>query len=368
MPSGMNTAPPRAGGLARVNHVLAVSSCKGGVGKSTVAVNLAYAMAGQGLRVGIFDADVYGPSLPTMVHPDKGVDLYKDGEFIVPLEAFGVKLMSFGWVPGGGGAAIMRGPRVSGVVSQLLTETDWGELDVLVIDYPPGTGDIQLTLGQSLKMSGAVVVTTPQKLALVDVEKGIEMFGKLEVPTLGIVENMSYFQCGDCGTRTRLFGEGASAALAERFGIERRFELPLDPALSERGDAGRPLVLDTPGHPFFAIASEVYAALEEQASAANAAPQLSYDVGGNMLLTLADGSECEFTPAALRRACGCAHCVDENTGAQLLEPSSVNEDIYPTKIQPMGNYAIAVEWSEANGKCQRSIFPTARLLEDFAGK
>jgi len=358
----MNAAP-RTGGLARVNHVLAVSSCKGGVGKSTVAVNLAFAMAGQGLRVGIFDADVYGPSLPTMVRPDTDEGLYKEGEFIVPKQAHGVKLMSFGWVPGGGGAAIMRGPRVSGVVTQLLTETGWGELDVLVVDYPPGTGDIQLTLGQSLRMSGAVVVTTPQKLALVDVEKGIEMFGKLEVPTLAIVENMSYFECGDCGKRTRLFGEGASEALAARFGIARRFELPLDPALSERGDAGRPLVLDHPDHPFFAIAAEVFAALEEQAAAAP--PQLGYDVGGNMLLTLANGSEFEIAPAELRRACGCAHCVDENTGEQLLDPSSVSEDIYPTAIQPMGNYAVAVEWSQRNGKCERSIFPYASLLERF---
>lgn len=362
----MNAAP-RPGGLARVRHLIAVSSCKGGVGKSTVAVNLAYAMAGNGLKVGIFDADVYGPSLPTMVKP-RSEDLYKEGPFIAPLEAHGVKLMSFGWVPSGsgGGAAIMRGPRVSGVVSQLLTETDWGALDVLVVDYPPGTGDIQLTLGQSVRMDGAVVVTTPQKLALVDVEKGIEMFGKLEVPTLAVVENMSYFECGDCGTRTRLFGEGASQALAERFGIDLVRELPLDPSWSAAGDSGRPYVLDTPGSPFAELAREVHAALE--AGQGNAPPVLTYDVGANMVLTRADGREHEFAPAALRRVCGCAHCVDENTGRQLLDPASVSEDIYPTTITPMGNYAVAVEWSVANGKCQRSLFPYANLLERFGNE
>lgn len=356
------TQTSRQGGLANVTHVLAVSSCKGGVGKSTVAVNLAFAMAGKGLRVGLFDADVYGPSLPTMVRP-RDTELYKEGAFIVPLEAHGVKLMSFGWVPGAGGAAIMRGPRVSGVVSQLLLETGWGDLDVLLVDYPPGTGDIQLTLGQSLQMSAAVVVTTPQRLALVDVEKGIEMFAKLHVPTLAIVENMSYFACPDCGSKTRLFGEGASEALCRQFGIERRYELPIDPAFSAGGDNGRPPVLDRPEHPFFDIAAEIHEALETLAT--EVSPTLAYDVGGNMILTLPDGSEREIPPATLRRACTCAYCVDENTGAALLDPTTISEDIYPTAIEPMGNYAVAVEWSENVGKCPRSIFPMDHLVAQF---
>ena len=188
--------PAQSGnGLSQVRHIIAVASCKGGVGKSTVAVNLAFTLSRMGAAVGIFDADVYGPSLPTLVNaPFHG--LFQDGDSIIPVEHDGVKLMSFAYAAapqGEGRPAIMRGPMVSQVINQLLTGTGWGELDYLILDMPPGTGDIQLTVAQLVPMSAAVIVTTPQQISFVDVVKGVEMFDQLKIPTIAVVENMSYF-------------------------------------------------------------------------------------------------------------------------------------------------------------------------------
>ncbi|KAJ6805647.1 fe-S cluster assembly factor HCF101, chloroplastic isoform X1 [Iris pallida] len=195
-------------GLQRISNIVAVSSCKGGVGKSTVAVNLAYTLAGMGARVGIFDADVYGPSLPTMVSPENRLlEMNPETRTILPAEYLGVKLVSFGFA--GQGRAIMRGPMVSGVINQLLTTAEWGELDYLVIDMPPGTGDIQLTLCQVAPLTAAVIVTTPQKLAFIDVAKGVRMFSKLKVPCVAVVENMCYFDADD--KRYYPFGKGSGA-------------------------------------------------------------------------------------------------------------------------------------------------------------
>ncbi|KAK1265616.1 Cytosolic Fe-S cluster assembly factor NBP35 [Acorus gramineus] len=195
-------------GLQTISNIIAVSSCKGGVGKSTIAVNLAYTLAGMGAKVGIFDADVYGPSLPTMVSPENQLlEMNPETRTIIPTEYLGVKLISFGFA--GQGRAIMRGPMVSGVIDQLLTTTEWGELDYLVIDMPPGTGDIQLTLCQVVPLTAAVIVTTPQKLAFIDVAKGVRMFSKLKVPCVAVVENMCHFDAD--GKRYYPFGKGSGA-------------------------------------------------------------------------------------------------------------------------------------------------------------
>lgn len=357
----------REKGLRQVTHLLAVSSCKGGVGKSTTAVNLACALAQTGRKTGIFDADIYGPSLPTMVTPEED-ELYGEEGMVLPMNAHGLKMMSFGWVPtgaGGGGAnaAIMRGPMVTQIVNQLLTGTAWGELDVLVIDFPPGTGDIQLTLGQIANLTGAVIVTTPQNLSYVDVVKGIQMFEKLSVPVLAAVENMSTFTCDGCDKVHRPFGEGAKKRLIADYGFEHILELPIDPALSRHGDEGIPFVIANPDHPvsqsFRELATEAWTRLE---SVNDGQTELVYNVGQSMMLVLPDGTELECEPADLRRACRCAHCVEEMTGRQILDPASVPDTIYPNKVRPMGNYAAAVEWSDGH----ESIYPFAQIMHLFS--
>ena len=355
----------RAPGLEKVANLVAVASCKGGVGKSTVAVNLAFALSRAGARVGLFDADVYGPSLPTMVRPE-ATQVFQEAGLIVPLEYEGVKLMSFGYIPqaGGGGAAIMRGPMVSNVINQLLTGTNWGELDYLVLDLPPGTGDIQLTLAQLVPLTAAVMVTTPQQLSFVDVVKGIQMFDKLKVPTVAVVENMCYFVCDGCGKRHDLFGRGAGDRLVRQFGIRNTFELPLLPGLSEAGDAGRPIVLADPDGAPASVFGEIAGAVAREVSKLRhgglVRPEVSYVAGEGIRVAFADDQSTTLSPAAVRRACRCASCVEEMTGQPLLDPASVPEDIYPTSITPMGNYAVAVAWSDGHNS---SIYPYEALRE-----
>ncbi|GKV06551.1 hypothetical protein SLEP1_g18429 [Rubroshorea leprosula] len=215
-------------GLRTISNIVAVSSCKGGVGKSTVAVNLAYTLADMGARVGIFDADVYGPSLPTMVSPQyRLLEMNPETKTIIPTEYLGIKLVSFGF--SGQGRAIMRGPMVSGVINQLLTTAEWGELDYLIIDMPPGTGDIHLTLCQVVPLTAAVIVTTPQKLSFIDVAKGVRMFSKLKVPCVAVVENMCHFDAD--GKRYYPFGRGSGSQVVQQFGIPHLFELPIRPTV-----------------------------------------------------------------------------------------------------------------------------------------
>ncbi|HMP73640.1 MAG TPA: P-loop NTPase [Kiritimatiellia bacterium] len=366
--TAQNRANPllaKAQGLAGVTSIIAVSSCKGGVGKSTTAVNLAYALKHLGASVGLFDADIYGPSLPTMVSPSE-TSLYQVQDMIQPLDYEGVKLMSFGFVPTGpgGGAAIMRGPMVTQIINQLLTTTDWGTLDYLVLDLPPGTGDIQLTLTQLIPITAAIIVTTPQQLSFVDVVKGIQMFDKLKVPTISVVENMSYFDCPDNGKRYYLFGQGARQKLIDQFGIKNSFAMPIIPEVSHAGDSGKPLVLEQPDHP----AAVVYREIAEQAvreisilrHAGQIRPKASFQPERGIVLTYEDGSEKTIPPARLRRACRCALCKDEFTGKPLLDPASVSDAIFPRTLQPMGNYAVAIAWSDGHSS---SIYPYELIAE-----
>lgn len=355
-------------GLNQVKHLLAISSCKGGVGKSTTAVNVAYALSAQGLSVGLLDADIYGPSLPTMVAPEQ-TELFQDQQtgLIEPLDVAGVKLMSFGYLnqEEAGNAAILRGPMVSNVITQLSTRVNWGALDVLVVDYPPGTGDIQLTLGQTLPFSGALIVTTPQHLSFIDVVKGIQMFDKLKVPTLGVVENMSYFTCPDCKSKHRIFGEGARQRLKSAYGFKNSFEVPMEPALCRAGDTGLPVVLENPKDPlssiYLDIANKTYAEMVKLKESGTGFPNLLYNVGLNCELEYPDGRIVEIVPSDLRKACRCAACIDEMTGAPLLDPNSVPDDIFPQKVEPVGNYAVSIHWSDDH----RSIYPYESLIKDF---
>ncbi|MFH0907532.1 MAG: P-loop NTPase [bacterium] len=362
----VNALAVRAPGLKGVSSILAVSSCKGGVGKSTCAVNLAYTLSRMGAKVGIFDADVYGPSLPTMVSPAL-TELYAVADMIQPLDYEGVKLMSFGFVPtgpGGGGAAIMRGPMVTQVINQLLTTTTWGELDYLVIDFPPGTGDIQLTLTQLIPITAAVIVTTPQQLSFVDVVKGIQMFDKLKVPTIAVVENMSYFECGTCKTRHYLFGQGARRKLVEQFGIRNSFEIPILPEISKHSDEGTPAVLADTGGTVAKLYGKIGEAVVREISrlkfGAVEKPRIVYTPGQGIVVTMADGGQRIVKPADLRRKCRCALCVEERSGEALLQPEDVDDNVYPKSMHPMGNYAVAIAWSDGHGS---SIYPYEVITE-----
>jgi ATP-binding protein involved in chromosome partitioning len=249
------------GPIEGVRHIIAVASGKGGVGKSTVATNLAVALARKGWRVGLMDADIYGPSLPMMMNVH-GKPFANSDKKIVPLEAFGVACMSIGFLVDDSEPVIWRGPMVMGVVKQFLRDVAWGERDVLVIDLPPGTGDAQLTMIQAVPLSGAVVVTTPQDVAVLDAVRGIEMFRKLDVPVLGIVENMAWLDLPG-GGRMFPFGEGGGARTAERYGVPLLARLPLDPRVREGGDHGAPVALveQGVGADFRALADAVGARL-----------------------------------------------------------------------------------------------------------
>src|SRR5579864_7610982 len=238
-----------------VRNLIAVGSGKGGVGKTTVAVNLAVALAAMGHKVGLMDADVYGPNVPLMMGINKTPMAY--GERIQPLEQFGVKLMSMGFLSPGDKPLVWRGPMLHSVIQQFLRGVDWGQLDYLIIDLPPGTGDVQLTLIETAPLTGAVVVTTPSDVSLEDARKAIHMFQQVRVPILGLVENMSYLVCPHCNERIDVFSHGGGKKTAEAMNVPFLGELALDPAVRVGGDSGNPVTLGEHGAPFVAIAREV---------------------------------------------------------------------------------------------------------------
>ena len=231
-----------------VKHIVAVASGKGGVGKSTVAVNLALGLVAEGKRVGLLDADIYGPSVPRMMGI-KGRPEPTEDKRLKPMEAYGLKTMSMGYLVPEDSPMIWRGPMVIGALEQLLRDVAWGELDVLIVDMPPGTGDAQLTMAQRVPLAGAVIVSTPQDIALLDARKGINMFKKVEVPLLGIVENMSTFICPNCNHESHIFGHGGAKAEAEKIGVECLGEIPLHIAIRETSDAGTPITATQPDSP-----------------------------------------------------------------------------------------------------------------------
>jgi ATP-binding protein involved in chromosome partitioning len=254
-----------------VKSIIAIASGKGGVGKTTVSVNLAVALAQTGAKVGLMDADVYGPNIPIMMGINEQPQMI--GERIVPLEAYHVKLMSMGFLVPSDQAVIWRGPMLHSAIRQFLTEVEWGELDYLVVDLPPGTGDVQISLTQSVPLTGGVVVATPQDVALADVAKGITMFRRLEVPVLGVIENMSYFLCPHCQERTDIFAHGGAKKMAERLGVPFLGEIPLDVAIRAGGDSGKPVAAINPdapyARPFKTLAQSVAAAVSVLNAQAN---------------------------------------------------------------------------------------------------
>ncbi len=266
--AGPKAQAARAGNaIPGIKHLVAVASGKGGVGKSTTAINLALALHALGLRVAVLDADIYGPSMPKLFGlSGKPQAADGQGKKMKPMTRYGVELMSIGFLVAEDTPMIWRGPMVMSALTQLLREVAWGETDVMIVDMPPGTGDAQLTMAQQTPLSGAVIVSTPQDLALIDARKGLNMFRKVNVPVLGIVENMSFFICTKCGERHEIFGHGGARAEAERMGVPFLGEVPLDQDLRERSDRGEPLMAGNPtshhGAIYMDIARKVWAAIE----------------------------------------------------------------------------------------------------------
>ncbi len=250
--------------LQDVKHVVAVASGKGGVGKSTVAANLAIALARSGLKTGLLDADIYGPSVQMLLGLDEEPKTVEGEKKLQPMEAYGIKAMSMGVLVDSSTALVWRGPMVSSAVEQLMRDVKWGELDILVIDMPPGTGDIQLTVAQKIKLDGSVIVTTPQELALMDARKGISMFQKVEIPVLGLVENMSYFICSHCNEKTNIFANGGARKEALKMKVPFLGEIPIVPEIRQGGDEGHPVAAtDGPvSDAFKTIAESVWKGLE----------------------------------------------------------------------------------------------------------
>jgi ATP-binding protein involved in chromosome partitioning len=267
----------RPGGVPGVENIIAVASGKGGVGKSTTAVNFAIALKDTGLRVGILDADIYGPSMPRLLGL-KGQPQQISGNKLAPMEAYGLKVMSMGFLVDEETPMIWRGPMVMSALSQMLKDVAWGALDVLVVDMPPGTGDAQLTMAQQVPLAGAVIVSTPQDLSLIDARKGLNMFRKVNVPVLGIVENMSTFVCPHCGEPSNIFGHGGARAEAARLGVPFLGEVPLTLAIRETSDTGRPVVATDPSSPgaaaFREIAARALVELERSKGATRQAPRI----------------------------------------------------------------------------------------------
>lgn len=350
------------GNLKNVKNIIAVASCKGGVGKSTVAVNLAFSISLLGYKVGIFDADIYGPSLPTLVNAEKNYleSPEENPKAILPIVFNGVKCMSYGYAAANK-RAIYRGPIVSALTQQLLFNTLWGDLDYLILDTPPGTGDIQITLCQELPISSVVIVTTPQKLSFVDVVKGIEMFDDLKVPTVAVVENMSYYECSNCSVKHKPFGLGYKDMLVKQFGIKNSFEMPMHPDYSKYGDLGAPLVLVHPTgsslvSTFLEMARNVITETDAVKNAPK--PKVSYSPADS-LINIEGVENLSVSPYKLRINCSCAACIDEFSGHKLFKPEQIPKDVYPLKMEPKGNYAVAVTWSDGH---RSSLYPYTNLI------
>ncbi|MBI2436058.1 MAG: P-loop NTPase [Candidatus Hydrogenedentes bacterium] len=331
---------PETNTLEQVDAIIAVSSCKGGVGKSTVAAHLARAIQREGHKVGLLDVDIYGPSIPTLFRTQQP-EVYMREQLIQPVIVDGLKTMSLGYLIGDK-PAVMRGPMVSNYTLQILRQTEWGKLDYLIIDLPPGTGDIQLTLVQQASIDGAIIVTTPQALSLVDVARGILMFERVDVPVLGIVENMAYFECDNCSKKHYIFGS-STASLKERFGLSTLAQLPVLPGVSET--ATRASGADIPA--FAALAENLHREIGKRRMAGDRKPELAPE-RGRILVTWPDGVQSRIANKALRVSCQCALCVNEFSGQPMLDPAAVPDDISVEAIQPLGNYAVSITWSDGH--------------------
>jgi len=337
--------------LSKVKNIIAISSCKGGVGKSTIACALAWELSQRGLKTGLLDADIYGPSLPSLFHLHDAQVQTNEFKMISPIDFKGLKLMSFGFLLGDA-PAVMRGPIVTRYIQQLLFQTDWGELDFLILDMPPGTGDVQLTITQSIKLTGAVIVTTHHSLSLVDTARGILMFEKVKVPILGVVENMAYFIAPDTGKKYYIFGQQKAGALSARFGVKTLVEIPILEKLS--GD-----MLEYQSNEYIQKAAEELLRSVENAQLSQTNLKDAGYRDGRVVLAFSDGRELSAKAFDLRADCHCASCVSESTGQRLVDVKKIPTDINPVEILPLGNYAVGISWSDGHSS---GIYPYSMFV------
>ncbi len=378
------SAPPQPAGpgkLPGIKRIVAVASGKGGVGKSTVSVNLALALQQIGGQIGLVDADVLGPSIPVMLGLSTGMPPTTTPEGkIVASDRHGLKVISMGLLVGDDSPAILRGPMVSKYLRMFIDSVEWGELDYLILDLPPGTGDTQLTLAQSFPLSGAVIVTTPQEVSLKIARRGLRMFQTVHVPILGIIENMSTFICPHCSTSTDVFGRGGGERMSRQLGVPFLGTIPLDAEIVTGGDAGRPIVLEKPSslpaRAYFTIAADLAGRLEGRSPTAlqpftwiwetsDGEPEwverAVQPLGSRttaigfrrrdartLSVLWEDGHHSDFDVRDIRLACRCALCVEEMSGRPLLDPKNVRPDVSPRTITSVGNYAITINWNDGH--------------------
>jgi ATP-binding protein involved in chromosome partitioning len=367
--------------LPGIRHIVAVASGKGGVGKSTVSVNLALALQQVGSRAGLVDADILGPSIPVMLGLPKGQPpiVNPEGQ-AVPAERFGIRTMSMGMLTGDDAPAILRGPMVTKYLRMFVSGVAWGKLDYLILDLPPGTGDTQLTLAQGTPLSGAVIVTTPQDVSLNIARRGLRMFEKVQVPILGVIENMSSFACPHCGKNTDIFRQGGGQRMSQELGVPFLGAIPLDADVVISGDEGRPIVASKPesavAQAYRAIADHLRAQLDAahrtvlrpfiwnwesdegapgwHESAIGASDAKTTPVGftkrdpRTLSVLWQDGRRDDIDVRDLRLACACAMCVEEMSGRKVLDPNSVRKDVTPRTVSSIGNYAVGVTWNDGH--------------------
>jgi ATP-binding protein involved in chromosome partitioning len=339
-------------GFQKIKNIIAVGSGKGGVGKSTVSVNLAVAVAQMGFKVGLMDADIYGPSQPTLL--GKANEKPDMEEELKPIEAHGVKFMSMGLLVPKDGPVVWRAPMAMKIINQFVQNTAWGELDFLFIDMPPGTGDVQITLAQQASLTGSIVVTTPQDVALGVALKGLKMFQTVNVPIIGIVENMSGYVCEHCHKESQIFKSGGGATLAQKTGSPFLGAIPLDASIVDSGDAGLPLLIQKPDSSAAAayktLAKTFLAELKKSRESGDGLKpsKIEMDKDGRVVVFWPDNHAGVHTPYQLRINCTCAMCKDENTGEQVLDPKLVPLDIQVTGLEAVGRYGVAVHFSDGH--------------------
>jgi ATP-binding protein involved in chromosome partitioning len=337
-------------GVPGVKHLIAVASGKGGVGKSTVAVNLALGLQAIGLKAGILDADIYGPSQPRLLGIS-GKPEATEGKKLVPMEGYGLKAMSMGFMVDEGTPIVWRGPMVVQALNQMLREVQWGDLDVLVIDMPPGTGDVQLTIAQQVPLSGAVIVSTPQDLALIDARKGLAMFRKVNIPVLGIVENMSTFICPKCGERSDIFGHGGAKAEAEKLGVPFLGEVPLHMDVRATSDSGKPITATAPASPqaqiFRELAVRAWAELEAVQGKGMKPPALEIAHGGEALRVTFATRDVHELPAELLRVMSPSAEVQGHSKEQRVTVAG-KRNVKIRELRPVGNYAVRVVFDDGH--------------------